>query len=224
MRLSKASSVEELQIISRFEALRKILLGPQYAEHIGKPLAYWTLPTDRRLPLAFLGRTLRDLLNAPFSELAATPGIGRKKMHSFVRLLARAANTDPAEMLVELDGLETGLAFDGGPCGDGQGNGANHHDVTDISEISWAQWRATVVRHGLGHERLGRFAPSLKNMTRVIWNAPLGAYTDATLAEIRTCGHTARSDPGHPGGLSQRPRDDRNWACRSTSWCGSCPA
>ena len=51
--------------------------------------------------------------------------------------------------------------------------------------MTWAQWRNSVVRHGLAGELLGRLAPSLQNMTRVIWNTPLGAYTSSTLAEIR---------------------------------------
>ena len=41
------------------------------------------------------------------------------------------------------------------------------------------------MRHGLAGESLGRFAPSLQNMTRVVWNTPLGVYTSSTLAEIR---------------------------------------
>ena len=102
MKLSKTASVEELQVISRFEGLRKMLLSDQYADHRQKPLAYWALPTDRRLPLAFLGRSLEDLLGVPFSELSNTPGIGQKKMCSFVKLFARAANTDPAELPTEM--------------------------------------------------------------------------------------------------------------------------
>ena len=98
MKFTKSASVEELQVISRFESLRKILLSEQYADHLKKPLAYWALPTDRRLPLAFLGRTLEDLLQTPFTELSNTPGIGQKKICSFVKLLARAANTDPSEL------------------------------------------------------------------------------------------------------------------------------
>ena len=101
MRLVKTVSVEELQVASRFEGLRKLLLSEPYADHLDKPLAYWALPTDRRLPLAFLGRRLRDLLSVPFVDLSATPGIGRKKMGSFVQLLARAANTDPALLPAE---------------------------------------------------------------------------------------------------------------------------
>ena len=105
MKFTKSASVEELQVISRFEGLRKILLSEQYADHLKRPLAYWALPTDRRLPLAFLGRTLEDLLQTPFSELSSTPGIGQKKICSFVKLLARAANTDPSELPTDSDPL-----------------------------------------------------------------------------------------------------------------------
>ncbi len=93
MKLARTMSVEELQMVSHFEGLRRMLLSDAYVDHLDKPLAYWALPTDRRLPLAFLGRTLRDLLGTPFVELSATPGIGRKKIASLVQLLARAANT-----------------------------------------------------------------------------------------------------------------------------------
>ena len=180
MRLGKTVSVEELQIVSRFEGLRKMLLSEPYADHVDRPLAYWALPTDRRLPLAFLGRTLRDLLGTPFGELSATPGIGRKKIASFVQLLARAAQTDPTDLPMEiLDPPPVGAP------GHTDGDSADGFDPTNISEVTWAQWRASVVRHGLTGEAMGRLAPRLQNMTRVIWNTPLGAYTSSTLAEIR---------------------------------------
>lgn len=182
MRLVKTVSVEELQIVSRFESLRQLLLTEAYADHLDKPLAYWALPTDRRLPLAFLGRTLRDLLAVPFVELSATPGIGRKKIASFVQLLARAANTDPAELPDEslAPPVDGALNVDELSTADG-----DRFDPTNISEVTWAQWRTSVLRHGLSGEKLGRFAPSLQDMTRVIWNTPMGAYTSSTLAEIR---------------------------------------
>lgn len=182
MRLVKTVSVEELQIVSRFESMRKLLLSQTYADHLDRPLAYWALPTDRRLPLAFLGRTLRDLLSVPFTDLSATPGIGRKKIASFVQLLARAANTDPAELPADVVDCESSGAWDAAVVDRAATDG---FDPTNISEVTWAQWRGSVARHGLSGEKLGRFAPSLKNMTRVIWNTPMGAYTSSTLAEIR---------------------------------------
>jgi hypothetical protein len=182
MRPSKPASVEELQVIGRFESLGKILHSETYVEHLDKPLAYWALPTDRRLPLAFLSRALRELLDTPFEELAQTPGIGQKKMRAFVKLLARVANTDPAELPAEISdfsfGRKTASAAD--PyCSD------NGFDQSTISELQWEQWRSSVMRHGLGHEKLGRFASSLQNLTKVIWNTPLEAYLNNTLAEIQ---------------------------------------
>lgn len=180
MRPNNTSSVEELQVVSRFESLRKILLSDGYADHLDKPLAYWALPTDRRLPLAFLGRTLDELLNTPFSELSSTPGIGQKKIRSLVTLLSRAANTDPAALPIDLSVVPADAT-----SSVSHARSSNGFDPSAVSEVVWAQWRGTVVKRGLGHEALGRFAPSLKNMTRVIWNAPLGDYTRSTLAEIR---------------------------------------
>ncbi len=175
----KTMSVEELQVISRFDSVRRLLLSQQYAHHLEKPLAYWALPTDRRLPLALLGRTLGELLNTPFSELAATPGIGQKKIRSFVTLLSRVANTDPSELPIELSPLpENGKKISEGPLATG-------FDPASVSEVVWSQWRACVIRHGLGKEVLGRFAPSLQGLTRVIWNTPLEAYTGLSLDAIR---------------------------------------
>lgn len=181
MRFVKTASVEELQVVSRFESLRRILLSEPYQQHLDKPLAYWALPTDRRLPLAFLGRKLQDLLNTPFADLAATPGIGQKKIRSFVKLLARVANTDPAELPVDLS-LVPGLSASE-PQPSAPGNG---FDPSTVSEVVWSQWRASVLKHGLQKEVLGRFARSLATMTRVIWDTPLEAYTNLSLHEIRT--------------------------------------
>jgi hypothetical protein len=179
MKLGKTSSAEELQTIGRFESLRKILLSEEYADCLDKPLAYWALPSDRRLPLAFLGRTLKDLLETPFAELAGTPGIGQKKVRSFVKLLSRVANTNPAELPIDLAAID----------GDGRGvlprAASNGFDPSTVSEVLWSQWRAVVLEHGLGQEALGRFAPTLKNMTRVVWNTPLESYARMTLTEIR---------------------------------------
>ena len=95
-------------------------------------------------------------------------------------LLSRAANTDPAALPVP-----SSVEPPDGKRPASPARSSNGFDPSSVSEVVWAQWRATVVRRGLTDEALGRFAPSLKDMTRVIWNAPLGDYTGSTLAEIR---------------------------------------
>ena len=179
MKVSKSSSTKELQIVGRYEGLRKILLSESCNDRLEKPLAHWALPTDRRLPLAFLGRTLDDLLNTSFDELSATPGIGQKKIQSFVTLLSRAADTDPSELPADFvpKPQDGNSVLPEGPT--------NGFDASVVSEVVWSQWQASVVKHGLQHGTLGRFAPSLKNVTRVIWDRPLGDYTKLTLGEIR---------------------------------------
>jgi hypothetical protein len=131
------------------------------------------------LPLALLGHPLEHLLSVPFEELARTPGIGRKKMSSLVMLLTRVAGTDPADFPVH---PPHGAAAGNGGCGPA---GDAACDPADISEVVWEQWRQCAVRHGLQDEALGRLAPSLQDMTRVIWNTPLRFYVDYPLAEIR---------------------------------------
>ncbi len=182
MSFTKTASVEELQVIGRFESLRKILHSDQYIDHLKKPLAYWALPADRRLPLAFLGRTLEDLLRVPFAELSGTPGIGQKKISSFVKLLARAANTDPSDLPTETIELPAIIA----QSGETNGKSVGGFSAASVSEVVWGQWRASVLKHGLGSEKLGRFAPTLRNMTRVIWSTQLEAYSQLSLSDIRS--------------------------------------
>jgi len=178
MKMNRSSVVVEFRLVSSFEEVRHKLLSPDCADRLDKPLGYWALPTDRSSPIALMGRSLRELLDTPFEQLHATPGIGQKKIHSLVELLDRAARPEPpgaiANEAAPLDEPTAALSPDN-----------MHVDTSIVSEALWVQWQQTVRDHGLGKETLGRFSPSLQNLPRVIWNTPLDAYTELTLAEIR---------------------------------------
>jgi hypothetical protein len=180
MKMNKATSVEEFKLVSSFESLRKTLLQERYADRMDRPLAFWALPSDRRLPLAFLGRTIGELLNTPFPELNATPGIGQKKISSLIKLLARATRDEPPAVpfgTTEIEPLrEEAKEREELPAG---------FDPMCVSEALWVQWRDTVRRTGLGYEKLGRLAPSLQELPTVIWHTSLDNYVDRTLDEIR---------------------------------------
>jgi hypothetical protein len=180
MKLGKRTSVGELQILGRFEQLREILLSDHYSKQLDKPLASWALPTDRRLPMVFLDRTLRDLLNTPFEQLRASRGVGQKKLRAFLVLLSRAARFSPTE----LSEHHTAMKVDGEkpPAAVAARGG---FDPRTVSEIVWTQWRATVVKWELEAEALGRFASSLEGMPRLIRNTPLSTYAGLSLEEIR---------------------------------------
>ncbi len=181
MKLTRSTSVLEYKLVSSFENVRKKLLQPKFTERLEKPLAYWALPGDRRLPLAFMGRALRDLLDTPFEELYATPGIGQKKIHSLIELLGRASKDQPLGALApEPEAIESVF-----PVYEASVNG-EPMDPGIVSEALWEQWRASVREFGQGRETLGRFAVSLEDLPRVIWQTPLDTYVGLTLDEIRS--------------------------------------
>ena len=179
--MAKASSADDYKLSSSFEELRKTLSDNKFTDRRGKPLAYWALPNDRRLPLAFLGRTLGNLLETPYTELASTAGIGQKKISSLVKLLHRATRDEPPAVPFGIDNVS-----DAGEAeGDGQLVKTKNFDPSLVSEALWSQWRETVCTNGVGGEKLGRLAPTLQALPTVIWNTPLSEYVNYSVTEIR---------------------------------------
>jgi hypothetical protein len=176
--MATTSSAADVKLASNYDSLRTTLLTEKYAPRLNRPLAFWALPSDRRLPTAFLSRTLRDLLSQSFDQLAATAGIGRKKLETFIKLLVRATKEDAAGATIDnLPGADEKLA-------DGHDE-SGHFDPLCVSEMVWMKWRDTVRQQGIGGEKLGRLTPSLQSLPSVVWNTPLSFYLDMTLGEMR---------------------------------------
>jgi hypothetical protein len=58
--MAKATSVAGAKLAADFARLRAELLEEKHKSVWDKPLAYWTFPNDRRLPLALLDWALRN--------------------------------------------------------------------------------------------------------------------------------------------------------------------
>ena len=172
-----SSFFEDIQIVPQFEHLRSVLLQKEYQQHLNKPLAFWTLPTDRRLPLAFLNRTLYDILNTSFDDLCHTPSIGEKKIRSLLTLLARVAQTKEEE-LPQWDAIIPQTL----PLNI---QSAQEFDISTVSELQWQAWQQTALKHEFDKEKLGRLCSNLSDLTRVIWDKPIGNYCRLTLSEMR---------------------------------------
>jgi hypothetical protein len=175
---NRFASVENFKLNSEFQRLRTALAQEEFAEQLDRPLAYWALPNDRRLPLALLDRTLRDLLKTPFVDLAATPGIGQKKIGTLVELLTRATKKHPP-------GAPAAKSAADRKSDERLSRAGGSFDPSTVSEALWEQWRDTVRRHDVGYEKLGRLAPALESLPTVIWNTPLSEYSGCTVAQIR---------------------------------------
>ena len=173
----KAISNDRYRLVGTYERLRKSLIGQPDDGRLDKALSYWVLPTDRRLPIAFLDRSLRDLLSRPLEELMSTPGVGQKKILGFFDLLKRAskaASPDAPFGLSANDGKKSKeVAATVG------------FDAAIVSEALWTTWCDTVQRFALGPEKLGRLAPSLQSLPTVIWHTRLEDYAGRSLAQIR---------------------------------------
>ena len=174
-------TAEDYRVRAGFEALRQKLLDEQFANRLDRPLAYWALPADRRLPLILLGRTLRELLQLPYEEISDTPGVGLKKLGMLLTLLARATHDQPPQAEVAPSAAEN----DDATAPEFATHDQNELDPAFVSEQSWERWCETVRQHGLGQEKLGRLAPSLQELPTVIWNTPLSTYLDRRLTDIR---------------------------------------
>jgi hypothetical protein len=174
----KAISNDRYRLVGTYERLRKSLVERPDDGRLDKALSYWVLPTDRRLPIAFLDRPLRELLSQPLDELMATPGVGHKKIMGFFDLLKRASKASSPDAPFGMASPEvrrqkpqpTGCGF----------------DASVVSESLWSQWCETVHRSGMGQEKLGRLAPSLQALPTVIWHSRLEEYADRSLAEMRS--------------------------------------
>lgn len=174
----KAISNDRYRLVGTYERLRKNLVERPDDGRLDKDLSYWVLPTDRRLPIAFLDRPLRELLSQPFDDLMATPGVGYKKILGFFDLLKRAAKASAPDVPFGLSSQETSRKQKSTPTGG--------FDATIVSELLWAQWCETVHQYGLGPEKLGRLAPSLQALPTVIWHSRLDEYCGRSLADIRS--------------------------------------
>lgn len=188
LQMTRATSVEDYKLYGSFEAVRKTLLDPQFADRWDKPLAYWALPGDRRLPLAFLGRTVGEIVNTPFETLCATPGIGQKKIQSLIKLLMRATKDVPAilEVAAPRDTANVTAQDQNDHCASNDDNQQAAFDPEFVSEALWGKWRETVLHYRLEREWLGRLAPSLQHLPTVIWRTPLGFYSERSLNDIRS--------------------------------------
>lgn len=173
----KAISNDRYRLVGSYERLRKSLLNHPDESRLDKALSYWVLPTDRRLPIAFLDRTLRDLLSRPLDELMATPGVGSKKVLGFFDLLKRAGKAGSPDAPFGLSSPEAKPTK--------QGAHGGGFDAAIVSEALWTGWCETVHRFGLGPEKLGRLAPSLQALPTVIWHTRLEDYMDRSLSQIR---------------------------------------
>jgi hypothetical protein len=178
--MNRITSVDDHKLAALYENVRRVLRSPKYADRRDKPLAFWALPRDRRLPMALLGYSLKDLLAHSFDKLSATAGIGKKKLGSLIKLLHRATKDHPPELtpFVEKPPAKSNRSRR-------TPSDPSRFNPALVSELLWEQWRHTVRLCGLEKETLGHLSPSLYRLPTVIWRTPLANYLNVTVSQMR---------------------------------------
>ncbi len=167
-------SAKEFALQRRFQEVAEKLAKSTTAD-LNVPLGHWAVAADRRLPFALLHRSIRQIINSRYEDLAATAGVGHKKLESLVLLLHRAlqAKVNSKPEIAPPDAASVPLH-------------STTFQLGQVSQLMWLQWQETVRRHQLHDEMLGHLSPSLYELPTVIWKKKLGDYLDYTIEELRT--------------------------------------
>lgn len=83
------SKAEFTRLRLRFVTLAAVLKQPKYAPCCGRTLAYWTSISDHAIPYALIDYTIQDILAMGFDTIAATPGVGSRKIDGLLQILER---------------------------------------------------------------------------------------------------------------------------------------
>lgn len=201
---SHAAIGDRYRLEGTYERIRRVLLQAPNDGRLDQTLSYWVLPTDRRLPIALLDQTVRELIEMPLEALMQTPGIGQKKIVGLFDLLRRASKSEaPQEPFglgnTSLDQKPNRYVDAAHAKGRSRGPSSASYLSEDkddglsalpfdpglVSEEVWRSWCDTIERVGLAHQKLGRIAPTLRTLPTVIWQKELSEYSLKSLAEIR---------------------------------------
>ena len=135
------------------------------------------LPTDRRLPIAFLDRTFARPAVAAARRVDVDARRRPKEDLGIFRSAEAGGEGGVAQCAVRAERRNRSRQSEPAP--------SVGFDASIVSEALWTTWCDTVHRYGLGPEKLGRLAPSLQSLPTVIWHTRLEDYIDRSLAQIR---------------------------------------
>lgn len=136
---------------------------------------------------------MREVLRLRLGEIASTRGIGAKKLEKLVLAVDRARNAIARDVPVGLchtdrttgDHVSESMTFPYRVARDAHFVGAKHTPLHDLDERDWRCVAQVVRHHGLEDFMLGRFAPSLRELDRALWDTRIATFTRRPLSELR---------------------------------------
>ena len=181
------SSVSQFQ---RFEAVRRLFQTCCADSRADEPLLNWTVPSDRHLPSVLIELTLRQVLDTPYSALETTRGVGPTKLDRLLAIVERAVISlqQDASGFPASSSLADVSIFPVESSASEKPPSPSPPAAPTPDAIGEGQWQILARRiraHGLDHYPVGRFARSLLELPRSLWNEPFSSFTSRSLAQIR---------------------------------------
>lgn len=180
-------------IQERFDLATRLLETHQHHRLLDRPVWHWLQADHLHVPVAWLDRTVRELLEFRLGEIASTPGIGAKKLEKLVLAVDRARNAIERDVPAGLchtdrstgDKDNESMTFPYRVARDAYFLGVEHTPLGDLDERDWRCVAQLVRHHGIEDLMLGRFAPSLRQLDRALWDARIANFTRRPLSELQ---------------------------------------
>ncbi len=161
----------------RFEAVWTRLSAVTDEKLLGRRFSSLIMPRDRHLPRSLFDLTLRDIIGMNFLELMALPSLGAGRLGHALIVLERVLQEpppfpEPVQAVRESPGLSSDPVWSG-------------LDFEDFPPALWSAWGEAIRAHRLEHDPLGRYAPSLRELSSAQWSVPVGFYLGMGLGDLR---------------------------------------
>lgn len=160
----------------RFSRCRELLLAANDPLLMGAPLSSFLDRDESHLPQHLTHQSIRDVLETDFCQLCRTPYFGNRKLERLLVVLERVAERATKGQLAA---AETEL----NPTADAA-VALQPPDVGPITADGWQQCCDAIHTAGLDYQPLGRFAPSLADLPRSLWQVPLSEFTSRSFDQV----------------------------------------
>ena len=180
----------------RFGAASRLLATHEHDPMLDWPLRRWRRIGDWNLPTWMLNQNLRTILQTPFSKIAQIRWIGPVRLEQLVVLLDRARsalNTDRADGFGKVH--EGTLSEQSDTVNDEPGFlsqaarevyflGVANTPWWELNDRDWSSIVQLVRYHDLERFPLGRFASSLRDLHRSLWQERISNFSHRSFSQL----------------------------------------
>lgn len=180
----------------RFRAASRLLETHALDPMLDWPLRRWRRTGDWNLPTRMLNQNLRTILQTPFSKIAQIRWIGPVRLEQLVVLLDRAqialntnraddfGNLDEGTLSEQRDTVNDEPGFPSQAAREAYFLGVANTPWWELNDRDWSSIVQLVRYHDLEQFPLGRFASSLRDLHRSLWQERISNFSQRSFSQL----------------------------------------